>query len=430
MGTSPTHRRAASRPPAGPDREAVVPVAGAIGSSSWRSSVGVPRQPWSGRGWPGTAAADAGDEARRRPGAAAGSTTPADARAPREPGPGRRRACARRDLRLPQRAGGRRRSRAGPGAGAVRSGPPSRPCRRVRPGRPGDPVRAVAADRVQALGWCAPVDRPGPAAAQRARWRSGPAARRRPPSSCRRLGGSSRRTRRARRAVGPAGRPRGGAGGPPWAPGRYVIRLATASGPYDRWLGIEIEDMPPRAARLRGSAHPGASASPARARRPREPRPARARRPSARGGSREISNAARAMHDRAHRRDPEAVGPGRAAGPRASADTPRRAQHEARRARPRRGSRTRARGRARRGRGPIAYGSATGRAWPAADSSTAIALGLARTAVITTGGRLAGLAAHRVPRQEAADDQDERADEGEPPAAAHGPRVHHSAAAA
>ncbi len=44
-------------------------------------------------------------------------------------------------------------------------------------------------------------------------------------------------------------------------------------------------------------------------------------------------------------------------------------------------------------------------------------------------GRQAAVAAHRVPGQQAADDQDDRADEGQSPPAAKGPSMHHPAAA-
>lgn len=104
------------------------------------------------------------------------------------------------------------------------------------PADPGIPFRPIVAETVSAIGWCAPVvggERPPLAAtATLFRVRDGAAVAipydRLEPSAPNALG---------ELIVPPA--PATGSR-PPWAPGRYVIRLAAPGGSYVRYLGMEV----------------------------------------------------------------------------------------------------------------------------------------------------------------------------------------------
>ena len=104
------------------------------------------------------------------------------------------------------------------------------------PGDPSIPVHAIASDRVEAIGWCAPVSGPErpplTATATLFRLRDGvvtevPVDRLEPagPDALGELWVPPAQTVGRR---------------PPWAPGRYVIRLATPAGTYARYLGLEV----------------------------------------------------------------------------------------------------------------------------------------------------------------------------------------------
>lgn len=103
-------------------------------------------------------------------------------------------------------------------------------------GDPSIPFNLVGSEAVEAIGWCAPVDGPD-----------------RPPLTARatlfRLVDGvatevtfDRLEPVARDALGELWLPQEPSGGrrPPWAPGRYVIRLAAPSGGYERYLGIQV----------------------------------------------------------------------------------------------------------------------------------------------------------------------------------------------
>lgn len=137
------------------------------------------------------------------------------------------------------------------------------------PADPRIPFRRVVSDRVVALGWCAPVDGPErpPLAAVATLFLVGagtPAEvpyRRLEPSAPDVLGELWGVPRGSRTPALLAAA---------WPPGRYVIRIATASGSYERYLGLEV--LQPSAARREevtppagasGPPGPGASSEPA-----------------------------------------------------------------------------------------------------------------------------------------------------------------------
>ena len=104
------------------------------------------------------------------------------------------------------------------------------------PADPAIPFHLVASDVVEAIGWCAPVTGPE-----------------RPPlaavgSLYRVRGGSAvevpfeRLEPAAPSALGELWEPPAGTDGrtPTWPAGRYVIRLATPSGGYERYLGLDV----------------------------------------------------------------------------------------------------------------------------------------------------------------------------------------------
>ena len=118
---------------------------------------------------------------------------------------------------------------------------------------PGIPFAPVATGVVTAIGYCSPQDerlRP-PRSAVAAVWaiRDGLATRLTlgliEPQRPNALGGLWVRAPEA-------------GGGSAWPPGRYVIEVASPSGTFDRWLGIEIEDLS-RPRSPSASPSPGAS---------------------------------------------------------------------------------------------------------------------------------------------------------------------------
>jgi hypothetical protein len=128
---------------------------------------------------------------------------------------------------------------------------------------PSIPINLVTSDTVEAIGWCAPVtgpDRP-PLTAEATLFRlvDGVATE----------VAVDRLEPVARDALGELWLPREQAGGrrPLWAPGRYVIRLATPSGGYERFLGLRVGLREPK---------PQPSATPSA---PRTPGPSEARTP-------------------------------------------------------------------------------------------------------------------------------------------------------
>jgi hypothetical protein len=135
------------------------------------------------------------------------------------------------------------------------------------PDDPAIPFHPIASDTVEALGWCAPVTGPErpPLTAEATLYRLRDGVAVEVPSDLLEPAGGD--------ALGELWVPPQRAVGrrPPWAPGRYVIRLATASGTYERFLGIEV-GVPPRAAAttppVTGSGGPSPGASP-----PSEARP-------------------------------------------------------------------------------------------------------------------------------------------------------------
>jgi hypothetical protein len=139
--------------------------------------------------------------------------------------------------------------------GPIRSWIAIEPVEAAGPLDPAIPFAPVFTDAVTALGYCAPLDdreRP-PESAVASLWAlHADGARRLPlvplePATANALGGLWLP------AVGSTG------DGGSWLPGRYVIEVASPSGSFHRWLGLEIEDI----ARLRGaSPSPGPSASP------------------------------------------------------------------------------------------------------------------------------------------------------------------------
>jgi hypothetical protein len=120
-------------------------------------------------------------------------------------------------------------------------------------GDPSIPINMVGSEAVEAIGWCAPVDGPD-----------------RPPLTARatlfRLVDGvatevsfDRLEPVARDALGELWLPQKPSEGrrPPWAPGRYVIRLAAPSGGYERYLGLQVgrpEPPEPTAAPSPGAA--------------------------------------------------------------------------------------------------------------------------------------------------------------------------------
>ena len=100
------------------------------------------------------------------------------------------------------------------------------------PDDPAIPFHAIASDRVEAIGWCAPVTGPErpPLTAEGTLYRLlGGAAVEAPTDLLEPPAGDALGELWVP-AQGPVGRR------PPWAPGRYVIRLATPSGTYERYL--------------------------------------------------------------------------------------------------------------------------------------------------------------------------------------------------
>lgn len=148
-------------------------------------------------------------------------------------------------------------------AGTIRSWIATDPIAATGPLDPRIPFSPVATDLVTALGYCAPLEGgPQPPATARASlWaiRSGAAIPLTPvvlePAEPNALGGLWRPAPEVGVVVH---------GRPAWATGRYVIEVRSPDGTFDRWLGIEIEDLGAR----RGE--PSATASP----RPASPRPA------------------------------------------------------------------------------------------------------------------------------------------------------------
>ena len=131
------------------------------------------------------------------------------------------------------------------------------------PDDPAIPFHAIASDTVEAIGWCAPVTGPErpPLTADGTLYRlRGGAAVEVPTDLLEPAAGDALGELwvPVQRAVGRR---------PPWPPGLYVIRLATPSGTYERYLGIDV-GVPPRprgtTPTAAGSAgpSPGASASP------------------------------------------------------------------------------------------------------------------------------------------------------------------------
>ena len=119
---------------------------------------------------------------------------------------------------------------------------------------PAIPFAPVATGIVTAIGYCAPLDEATQATRGRGRLAVGdprrtgdpavaPAARALEPQRARRpveAAGGGERTRRERRRRRSSGI---------WPPGRYVVELASPGREYHRWLGIEIADLALRAAR-------------------------------------------------------------------------------------------------------------------------------------------------------------------------------------
>ena len=114
---------------------------------------------------------------------------------------------------------------------------------------PGIPFQPVVGDRFTALGWCAPVIGPD-----------------RPPLDARgtlfRIDGGTATPEPYQRlqpdgpnALGELWAPAGAA---TWAPGRYLIEVATPAGTWARWIGLELRDGPAVAA----TPGPGASGAP------------------------------------------------------------------------------------------------------------------------------------------------------------------------
>lgn len=107
---------------------------------------------------------------------------------------------------------------------------------------PSLPFEPVIAERITAIGWCAPVvgpDRP-PVAARGTLWRLGDEGMT--------LASYVRLEPERPNALGELWGPPPGTG--PWEPGRYVIELRTPSGSWRRTIGIEIFTAYPDATTL------------------------------------------------------------------------------------------------------------------------------------------------------------------------------------
>jgi hypothetical protein len=104
------------------------------------------------------------------------------------------------------------------------------------PGDPSIPFHPIASDRVEAIGWCAPVSGPErpPLAAEATLFRLSDGVVTEVPVT--------RLEPAVPDALGELWAPRPPVAGEPaqWAPGRYVIRLAVPSGRYARYLGLEV----------------------------------------------------------------------------------------------------------------------------------------------------------------------------------------------
>ena len=139
------------------------------------------------------------------------------------------------------------------------------------PEDPSIPFNVVAGEDFTAIGWCAPVagDERPPVGAQGGLYgidaagtaHELPHQRLEPPAPS---------------ALGELWIP-GNAGSPPsaWAPGRYVIELATPDGSWARWLGLELRDAPAVATEPSAtpSAVPGPSDQASRSPGPSSPEP-------------------------------------------------------------------------------------------------------------------------------------------------------------
>jgi hypothetical protein len=104
------------------------------------------------------------------------------------------------------------------------------------PGDPSIPFHPIASDRVEAIGWCAPVSGPErpPLAAEATLFRVRDGVVTQVPVM--------RLEPAAPDALGELWAPPPPVAGRPalWSPGRYVIRLAVPSGRYARYLGLEV----------------------------------------------------------------------------------------------------------------------------------------------------------------------------------------------
>ena len=125
------------------------------------------------------------------------------------------------------------------------------------PADPAIPFQVVAGEDFTAIGWCAPVvgDERPPLSATGRLYRLDPAGtpteipyERIDPSVASALG----------ELWAPAAD--GGSAAAPWPVGRYVIQLETASGDWQRWLGLDLRSEPVRPGD--GTPAPGASGGP------------------------------------------------------------------------------------------------------------------------------------------------------------------------
>lgn len=238
-------------------------------------------QPWAlfgpGPGATGALPVDGPSEASgavsTRPGASAGAGSPPVDGAPGGPG-----ASGRPGSGGPTASGGGPGSGAGPGASPVASRtPPVETCaypaswrvasiedwsgkparvwsaadvvRATGPADPSIPRNPIISDVVTAFGWCAPVagaDRP-PFSATGTLFRLDDGVATPIPYARLEPAGPD--------ALGELWTPPApeGASPPPWPPGRYVIRIASPDGSYERFLGIEV---------AAGARAPGATATP------------------------------------------------------------------------------------------------------------------------------------------------------------------------